>query len=196
MFWQKEPKNLGIIIFIILACLVAGTALFIYTTEKPSPETTAPAGIEVIETKEGKIIRNKTEGYEVTVSKGWNVERPSAGYLSFNDIDWDNPKDEYCKIETYIIDNPQKLTAEQWLNREEVKLNESFLTINLDERVEVNIDGQRGIKRVLDTNETGYSIAVIVPLRQKIYELILYPKGEDKERCLKDFDLYLSSIKF
>jgi hypothetical protein len=94
------------------------------------------------------------------------------------------------------IANLKGSSVEQWLNGDEAKTNESFLTIKLDRRDNITIDGQAGIKRVLDTAENGYSVAAIIAFDQKIYEFIIYPKGINAQKCLNSFDSYLSSIRF
>jgi len=123
MFFQKEPKSLRIIILIIAACLVAGAALLIYSGKKPPlpKEEKVPAGIEVIETETGKIVRNKAEGYEVTVPKEWEVKKPTqrdekivVQKMGVQQPSTDTDLVDGVKLQIFIQDNPDNLSIEEW----------------------------------------------------------------------------------
>ncbi len=195
---MKKPFSKILLIFIL--AVILGAAYFIWQAiavrkNNQGPTVKAP-DIQVIVQGNNKIVKNLTDGYQVTIPKEWNVEKPSAGYLSFNDINSAASQNEFCKMEVNTIANLQGLSIEQWLNRDEAKTNESFMTIKLDKRENISIGGQDGIKRTLDTAENGYSVAAIVTFGQKFYEFIIYPRGDNAQKCLDNFDSYLLSIKF
>jgi hypothetical protein len=193
-------KAFSLIIMIAILAVILGTIYIIgevmAAKKRRQQPTSQTPDIIVIEKGDFKIVKNLTDGYQVTIPKEWNIEKPSVGYLSFDDINSVTPQNEFCKIEVNTIANLKGSSVEQWLNGDEAKTNESFLTIKLDRRDNITIDGQAGIKRVLDTAENGYSVAAIIAFDQKIYEFIIYPKGINAQKCLNSFDSYLSSIRF
>jgi len=179
--------------------VAAGIATFVLNYQKSAqkmPPLPKPDEIVVTELPTGeKLVENKTQGYSVKVPMQWNIEKPSAGYLSINDIESNKSQNEFCKIELYSITNSNNFTPDTWINREEIKLNESFMNIIKDERKPFQLGSLSGIKRTLETAETGLSISVVITNQEKIYEVVLYPKGAEREKCINDFDSYLLSLK-
>jgi len=198
MFFQKEPKSLRIIILIIAACLVAGAALLIYSGKKPPlpKEEKVPAGIEVIETETGKIVRNKAEGYEVTVPKEWRIENTKEtkrqAFHSPETLEQEVPGQiEYgCKIETYV--SPEKTTLEKL--QQDTKEELEWYTVKKNEYSIIDVSGYKAVKNIFESEEMGYSIGVYIPTETKLFSFIMYPAEKDLEKCIQYFDNFLKTI--
>jgi hypothetical protein len=128
MFWQKEPKNLKIIVLIIVMCVVFGTIFLIYSQKKPK-KSELPSEIEVIETEAGKIVRNRAEGYEVTIPKEWHInyfkpKEEKHGELSISSEKVNAPLEMSVKgifFDIQQFDNFKKLTLEEWVEKNSKK---------------------------------------------------------------------------
>jgi hypothetical protein len=182
-----------IFILVIIAVLVIG-GIFVWQNrekewfvKKEKPKL--PKGIEIIEQGDKKIVRNKAEGYEVTVPKEWKVRNLiKPDYVSFHSV---SPTG-ICKYEIYAIENENNYSIEEYLNQ--LKINEEFLTIKSDQRTIVNINGLNFVKRFLDTEENGPSYIIYTKAGNKIYEISV-SVHDVNDGCIQNFDVILKNLR-
>ncbi len=199
MFFTKEVKNLKIIILVIVACVVVGTALLIYSQKKPTPKKSElPTGIEVIETETGKIVRNTVEGYEVTVPKEWRAEIIDRGISGKNlrlrneEIQQQIGPSEItrgCVFEIFVNKNPEKLTLNQWielhapggvLSREDIKIGNHIPAI-----------------KIVGEELGSYIVVYTLNVRNNdIHELVVYPNEPNAAACIDNFNKILNTYSF
>lgn len=108
-----------------------------------------PAGIEVIEQGDKKIVRNTVEGYEVTVPKGWDVpesplvdEKIIVQWIG-SDQKLETEMQDGVYMQLYTFDNPQNLSIQEWAVRQWEYKSSEINIININ-----NISILRRIKKV------------------------------------------------
>jgi len=186
MFWQKEPKNLKIIVLIIVMCVVFGTIFLIYSQKKPK-KSELPSEIEVIETETGKIVRNRAEGYEVTIPKEWHIDATKTQFYS------SLKREEVCKLTTHVSDEVKSI--EEIKKDIERTIKYEQLTVKKLEYSEIVVSGYPSLKQIIETDEWGYSICVYIPTHRKLYrfEMAIFDLRNIK-KCTQYMDNFLKTV--
>jgi len=194
MFWQKEPKNLKIIVLIIVMCVVFGTLFLIYSQKKPK-KSELPSEIEVIETETGKIVRNRAEGYEVTIPKEWRIEK-GATNIKQTLYSPEVPPEGLirgCKIEQGVI--KRKTTIKELKKEIEIEISEAFNPeeIEINKYEEININGYNALKHIFKTY-LGHTITILIPLKERLLNFTMFTSEQDLEKCNQYFDEIIKTI--
>jgi hypothetical protein len=147
-----------------------------------------PKGIEVIEQGDKKIVRNKVEGYEVTVPKDWEVRAKTINRVV---IEVPPSKEELEIIAPNIIVNVFNLEKDMdfntWLKD---KLNKSETPECFKDKGDVKV-GNFIFRKIEDICQYGVPIIeYYVKNGLKIYSFIDNMAGEEK---IKEF---ITAFKF
>jgi len=206
---MKKEIIISIVIVIVLILIVGG--LFYWwqgrmaqkskeiqkkeeVTEEKIIETFGD--IVVKETSEGKVVENKKEGISMKVPEGWVVQLPTNAQepVSFYspDVTQGGEGEEFtCKI-TFSVSQEKKDIASL---KEEIGFNISELfTVEFHKFEVIKIAEIEALKSILNTLETGYSIAVYIPTSDRLYNFIIYANPEDKDKCSQEFNKFLDTV--
>ena len=205
-------KKKIIILIIVIFVLILGVGGFFYLWQgqmaQKSKESEKKEGateekiietfgdIVVKETSEGKVVENKKEGISMKVPEGWVVQLPTNAQepVSFYspDVTQGGEGEEFtCKI-TFSVSQEKKDIASL---KEEIGFNISELfTVEFHKFEVIKIAEIEALKSILNTLETGYSIAVYIPTSDRLYNFIIYANPEDKDKCSQEFNKFLDTV--
>jgi hypothetical protein len=186
-----------ILILVIIAVLVIG-GIFVWQRwgkewflKKEKPRL--PEGIEVIEQGDKKIVRNKAEGYEVTVPKEWKVDATKTQFYTPELLE-----EGGCKIEQGVSRREQEEnTIDKIRQRLSKSIAEAFNPeeIEIDENEIIKIAGYEALKSTVKTY-MGYTISVYLPVKNQEYYFIMYFNVDGFKSCTKYMDEFLKTISF
>jgi hypothetical protein len=187
-----------IFILVIIAVLVIG-GIFVWQKWLKSDlrlkikDSRLPKGIEVIEQRDKKIVRNKVEGYEAVVSKEWSIYGLKDYPESLKIQNFSEPKEatsgiggEGCVIDVHIWDNPGHLSLQEWANQ----VSDCQNTIR-----DISISGvQGGWIEYYGCYGAGFP-EVIIPVDNKMYEIHLSFSADKEQYCRDYFLKFLENFK-
>jgi hypothetical protein len=169
-----------ILILVIIAVLIIG-GFFVWQNrgkewfvKKEKPKL--PEGIEIIEQGDKKIVRNKVEGYEVTVPKEWAPQRPNIQNQS--GLNLLTPKEYPCNYSLSKIPNPEKIPAKIWFENVYADL------VDVAELKEIKVFQYSGIEVTQNQPHSGKSI--YLNIEDYIYNFSYYPLNEVCEARFKE----------
>jgi len=151
---------------------------------------------EIIDTPEGKIVKNKKAGLEMKVPEGWKVEKVEIGdnewIVNFVTPDAEFNENNFlikgCGISAiieYSKDDFEYITA-YMKDPEYLKANGIELT---------KISGYPGTKEVVGENpRLGKAIAVRVPINNKVYIFDTLLVLKEEKRCSQEFEKFLEGV--
>jgi hypothetical protein len=202
-----SKKIYFLLIVVILLLIVVGVAGFLFWQKlKPTPiedfdtaKISPRRNFEIREEAGRKVIENKKDGLRFSVPQDWvlkeDVLRGASDFMIYSP-DAEVGEREFllkkgCKVSTgvrYIkidVDNLEKLMKER---------KKSNLIIN-EEYEKLTIDGYKALKYKFDIQRFNISsVAVHIPIFNRIYDIGLDMVISDKERCLKEFDEILKTV--
>ena len=205
MFGFKMERKLIILIIIVLLLAAGGGVFYCLELQEKRPEKVLireavkyPTEEEWVikETPEGKIVENEKAGLKVRVPEGWKAEKTEIGrdewivncFTPDMEVDQNNILKKGCGIGViveYNKDDSEYIRG--YLN------NSEYLQAEGIEVIEVS--GHLASKESLGKNPVvGESIAVQVPVENKVYvfDTLLIPN--EKERCSQEFEKFLEGV--
>lgn len=201
----KIMKKKIIISLIIILLLVVGGVFWWRQNRETPPEKWETAKVSpredyiVKETPEGKLVENKKVEISFQIPNNWTLNEATSSFMS--DISLYSPDAEIgeksyllqngCKVSvkvTYIKTNVD--TIERVLKE---KFTWSSMILNKYERTEIN--NRIAVKHIFeDENLKMYVIGIHLPIKNKVYEIMLDAASQDKEQCEIEFDKFLETI--
>lgn len=169
-----------------------------------------PVSFENVEEQEvdGKIyIENKEVGLIFSVPDGWETEKSDIG-LSMRSSDFISVEEAFfipksgCRID--IVVERQKEGSDydmQYTNLKQLINDKDMLASRNTDKEKCEIVDMSGLMGARDdlsidsnVNNLGNRIYVAIPYNNVIYRFETYIFGQDKEKCLQDFDNFLTTV--
>ena len=191
-----------ILILVIIAVLVIG-GIFVWQEWLKSDlrlkikDSRLPKGIEVIEQGDKKIVKNKAEGYEVTVPKEWGAQIMNRGVSGQNLRleDKKNQKKEASEIATgciseiFVNQNPDKISLDQWI--------ELHAPGGILSRENITIGNYIPAIKIVGKEIGSYIVIYTMDSKNNnIHEIVLYYTEPDTTGCIENFNRMLATYSF
>ncbi|MFA5029608.1 MAG: hypothetical protein WC518_02530 [Patescibacteria group bacterium] len=161
--------------------------------------------VEIVQTKDGQLVKNLAAGYEVTVPKGWFVKNVSSVieiYNRFNNEASDSEAYYGCQNDINSV-NLNGHSLNDWLksidqDRTGTEESEPSKTKIVREE-DIKIDGKKGIKRIYNPPMgPEYTQTYIINNEDVlvITQLIGVVNQNEKEICERDLNKIINNISF
>ena len=202
---NKKCKTIIAIVF-ILALIAVG--FFYYN--KMQEDRMGPVSFESFKKTEtdGKVfMENKDIGLKFMVPEGWEVISTDIASISMHSPDFVPFQDPSFIPKTGCwIDITPKIQIEgsdydlqYTYYRQIIDDKEVLATMNREnEKCEiVNLDGLKSVKDINSENNEenqGSFISITTPYNNVVYRFDTYIFGQDKEKCLQDFNNFLTTV--
>jgi hypothetical protein len=184
-------KNIVILVVSIIVLAIVGGGFYWWWQNQPQNY------IVVKKTAGGQLVTNKKEGVSMTVPEGWQIEKPTTkeGSISFYSPETSQQKEtgdiEYgCKIESGMENKKTDINS----IKKDLDADLRSYTVQLNEYKDINVSGYVAIKNIFKSAETGYSIAVYAPLKNKVYSVVIYASPNYEGICSQYFDNFLKTV--
>ncbi len=198
-----EKKFYFLMIFAFLFIIAGGIFLWPEASKEvrdslPAVSFESSENFVFNETPEGIIVENQSAGISFKVPEGWavNKEEIITDQWIVNVESPDIEADEYgflkkgCGISSWI--EYDKIMADAVRYRMEDPERHSGEVSGGYEALEVS--GHPALKMILENPEWGQSVAIKIPIEDKIYMFDTMFLPEEMERCSKAFEQFLQEI--
>jgi len=208
MNFKFTNKKVVLILVLILLLFIGGVFLW-RTREEPFKEWRSQYSPKedyvVIETPDGKILKNEKMGLKVGIPDGWKLDERWEGGLVGNIIltsqDFErqpgnNPFKKGCLIEIGIADYGKYETVETETIKDFIEMCKAEPEqLKKDGYEYVKIDEYEALKTTTPNKpETERFISVRVLIDNKVYSFSTPLYSENKERCAQEFDEFLETV--
>ena len=184
---MKKAFSKILLIFILAAIL--GAVYFIWqaiAAKKNQGPTVKAPDIQVIVQGDHKIVKNLTDGYQVTIPKTWTIDGTKRQFYSSLD------PEVGCKISTQV--NNEKIDIKDLKTELENNIKDEQLTVENLKFEEILVNDLPGIRETLKTLEWGDSIRIYVPVDNKLYGFVMSIPSLSIEKCTIYMNNFVNNI--
>lgn len=202
-------KKSKIIITIVLVLALIAAGFFYYN--KIQEGKMGPVSFESFKKIEsdGKVfMENKDIGLKFMVPEGWEIENTDMASVSIYSLDFvpfQEPsfipkKGCWIDVDPKIQIQGSKYDLQYTYYRQIIDDEKTLSTINKNDNEKYEIVDLDGLKSVKESNfnnkgdNTGVFISLTTPYEDVVYRFDTYIFGQDKEKCIQDFDNFLKTI--
>ena len=185
-------KAFSKVLLIFILAVILGVAYFIWqaiAAKKNQGPTVKAPDIQVIVQGDNKIVRNLTDGYQVTIPKESELDATKTQIF----IPVDSKSKDRCKIAQGV--NLGHKSIDQIKQEIQQNLLSSFNSdeIKIDQYETLRVGSFVAIRSII-LNTFGYSLSVHIPTSEKEYYFIMYFDPKDLTNCTGHMDDFIKTF--
>jgi hypothetical protein len=201
---EKKIYFLFIVSFLII--IFGGIFLWLELSKQidkgsffPGVRFEPPENYQFVETDQGIIVRNENVGLTFSVPEGWNADKvrigPEQWIINVNSPDLEADERGFllrgCGISTWIEHDEVTSNIIRYRIQDPERFSQE---LSAGEYQSIEINGHPASRMILERPEWGQTIAIKIPIEDRIYVFDTRILPEEGKGCLNAFNNFLESV--